>query len=175
MTPLHKSGGLKLACARPCTVPAALTPKFCVEARSLTRRESVEKRHKRIRSKVRRQARQLVLACSPTQLGCTRQRSMTGSRSNAACGALTLYLLQRLQVEGTTERPRLAVFRSNNHIYAQVGGAGRDCVTPAITRCTCAAHVLLRVQQAEIKCQGSVSPVMQCFPALFAAGSRTLL
>ena len=24
------------------------------------------------------------------------------------------------QVEGTTERPRLAVFRSNNHIYAQV-------------------------------------------------------
>ena len=25
-----------------------------------------------------------------------------------------------LQVEGTTERPRLAVFRSNNHIYAQV-------------------------------------------------------
>ena len=25
-----------------------------------------------------------------------------------------------LQVEGTPERPRLAVFRSNNHIYAQV-------------------------------------------------------
>lgn len=25
-----------------------------------------------------------------------------------------------MQVEGTTERPRLAVFRSNNHIYAQV-------------------------------------------------------
>jgi hypothetical protein len=28
------------------------------------------------------------------------------------------------QVEGTTERPRLAVFRSNNHIYAQVGRLG---------------------------------------------------
>jgi hypothetical protein len=27
-----------------------------------------------------------------------------------------------LQISGTTERPRLAVFRSNNHIYAQVGG-----------------------------------------------------
>lgn len=25
-----------------------------------------------------------------------------------------------LQLAGTTERPRLAVFRSNNHIYAQV-------------------------------------------------------
>lgn len=25
-----------------------------------------------------------------------------------------------MQVEGTTERPRLAVFRSNKHIYAQV-------------------------------------------------------
>lgn len=25
-----------------------------------------------------------------------------------------------VQVEGTTERPRLAVFRSNSHIYAQV-------------------------------------------------------
>ncbi|PSC69746.1 50S ribosomal L18 [Micractinium conductrix] len=40
----------------------------------MTRRESTDKRHKRIRSKV----------------------------------------------EGTPERPRLAVFRSNNHIYAQV-------------------------------------------------------
>ncbi|PRW56666.1 50S ribosomal L18 [Chlorella sorokiniana] len=40
----------------------------------MTRRESTEKRHRRIRSKV----------------------------------------------EGTPERPRLAVFRSNNHIYAQV-------------------------------------------------------
>ncbi|EFN58341.1 hypothetical protein CHLNCDRAFT_142390 [Chlorella variabilis] len=63
--------------AAPSMQPAArsgLVHKFCVEARVLTRRESVDKRHKRIRSKV----------------------------------------------EGTTERPRLAVFRSNNHIYAQV-------------------------------------------------------
>ena len=28
------------------------------------------------------------------------------------------------QVEGTEERPRLAVFRSNTHIYAQASGAG---------------------------------------------------
>lgn len=31
----------------------------------------------------------------------------------------------RMQVEGTPERPRLAVFRSNNHIYAQVRWACR--------------------------------------------------
>ncbi|KAI7837289.1 hypothetical protein COHA_008903 [Chlorella ohadii] len=47
---------------------------FSVQAGAMTRRESTEKRHRRIRSKV----------------------------------------------EGTGERPRLAVFRSNNHIYAQV-------------------------------------------------------
>jgi len=66
--------------AAPTMQPAAaltrsgLPRQFTVEARQMTRRESVEKRHKRIRSKV----------------------------------------------EGTPERPRLAVFRSNNHIYAQV-------------------------------------------------------
>ncbi|KAL4427940.1 hypothetical protein ABPG75_002029 [Micractinium tetrahymenae] len=66
--------------AAPAVQPAAfltrsgLPQRFTVEARVMTRRESVEKRHKRIRSKV----------------------------------------------EGTTERPRLAVFRSTNHIYAQV-------------------------------------------------------
>lgn len=53
---------------------SALPRQFAVEARVLTRRESTDKRHKRVRSKV----------------------------------------------EGTPERPRLAVFRSNNHIYAQV-------------------------------------------------------
>lgn len=35
---------------------ANLLPKFCVEAKVMTRRESLEKRHKRIRSKVRRAA-----------------------------------------------------------------------------------------------------------------------
>lgn len=45
-----------------------------VEARVMTRREQIDRRHKRVRN----------------------------------------------SVEGTTERPRLAVFRSNNHIYAQV-------------------------------------------------------
>lgn len=30
------------------------------------------------------------------------------------------YFIHNLQVSGTQERPRLAVFRSNNHIYAQV-------------------------------------------------------
>lgn len=32
-----------------------------------------------------------------------------------------------LQVEGTPERPRLAVFRSNNHIYAQVRRGSSSC------------------------------------------------
>ena len=64
-----------------------------VEARVTTRREKIEKRHKRVRN----------------------------------------------SVEGTTERPRLAVFRSNNHIYAQViddecGNtlAAASTLTPAI-------------------------------------------
>ena len=46
----------------------------------------------------------------------------------AACGAqlssgarrLKRHQRERNKISGTTERPRLAVFRSNNHIYAQV-------------------------------------------------------
>ena len=31
----------------------------------------------------------------------------------------------RRKISGTAERPRLAVYRSNRHIYAQLGGTGK--------------------------------------------------
>lgn len=60
--------------AQPALVRIGAPKKLSIEARVMTRREMLEKRHKRVRG----------------------------------------------SVSGTQERPRLAVFRSNNHIYAQV-------------------------------------------------------
>ena len=47
-------------------------------------------------------------------------------------------LRQRKRIEGTTERPRLAVFRSVSHIYAQVidDMSGRTVVSAASTEST---------------------------------------
>lgn len=43
-----------------------------------------------------------------------------GDWPQQANGSAALPVGLWVQVEGTPERPRLAVFRSNNHIYAQV-------------------------------------------------------
>ena len=97
----------------------------------MTRRESTEKRHKRIRSKVR-PARPPAgpaaeVARRPpfcrTLVEHWAARWPDGSRQlqpSDAPRCLLASLSPLPQVEGTTERPRLAVFRSNNHIYAQV-------------------------------------------------------
>jgi large subunit ribosomal protein L18 len=47
-------------------------------------------------------------------------------------------LRQRKRIEGTSERPRLAIFRSVSHIYAQVidDMAGRTVVAAASTEAT---------------------------------------
>lgn len=114
----------------------------------MTRRESVDKRHKRIRSKVGGAAlaqpparrsdhteSQWHLAIWISHIGNSRccyvpkhKCSMpvgiwkAHTSFNPACLRCPVFpaTARCLQVEGTPERPRLAVFRSNNHIYAQV-------------------------------------------------------
>ena len=70
-----------------------------------SRKERTQKRHKSIRGKVR---------CSICP-ACAR-----GTPGDPACGQEISSFGTALQVEGRPERPRLAVYRSNNHIYAQV-------------------------------------------------------
>jgi len=77
-----------------------------VEARVMTRRAMLEKRHKRVRGSV-----SLILNCNIAAFLSGR----IGIR-----GLTMRYFIHNLQVSGTQERPRLAVFRSNSHIYAQV-------------------------------------------------------
>ena len=77
-----------------------------MEARVFTRREQIEKRHKRVRNSVRPPA-DINAATSGSDGPPPPRWCLTNSLSFP-------------QVEGTPERPRLAVFRSNNHIYAQV-------------------------------------------------------
>jgi large subunit ribosomal protein L18 len=73
----------------------------------MTRREMLEKRHKRVRGSV-----SLIINWNLAAF-------LSGSE--LATERLTMrYVIHILQVSGTQERPRLAVFRSNNHIYAQV-------------------------------------------------------
>lgn len=114
--------------------------RLCVEARVMTRRKSTEKRHKRIRSRVRRRGGGRQATAQPAACCCSgcmvvlcmcwmEQRwSSRGSHGCPGCwraGLRPLYLTLPacppacLKVEGTPERPRLAVFRSNTHIYAQ--------------------------------------------------------
>lgn len=40
--------------------------------------------------------------------------------STALLSGLNKPIATSVQLEGTTERPRLAIFRSNEHMYAQV-------------------------------------------------------
>ena len=56
---------------------------------------------------------------------------MTGKRRTARAGRLRRHVRIRKQVRGSAERPRLAVFRSHQHIYAQVidDDAGRTLVS----------------------------------------------
>ena len=72
-----------------------------IEAAVATRKERTQKRHKAIRNKV---CIQPDLAIS---LGICKAASIDHTQS-------------ALQVNGSSDQPRLAVYRSNNHIYAQV-------------------------------------------------------
>ena len=75
---------------------------FFVFAKQASRKERTQKRHKTIRSKV--SAPQLSHCACP-----------------GSCPLLARTDHGRMpQVEGRPDRPRLAVYRSNNHIYAQV-------------------------------------------------------
>lgn len=82
-------------------LPAACTP-LQVEARQLDKRERIKKRHQVIRKKV----------SGPGNTG-----SLSYQGYMCATSMLSPMLLQ---VEGKPERPRLAVYRSNNNIYVQV-------------------------------------------------------
>ena len=88
--------------AHPANVHAAGLRQLLVEAKAPTRLEQREKRHYRVRNKV---------GCAPP---------MAGLPAGLPHTALTRCLRCHPQVSGTTERPRLAVFRSNSNIYAQV-------------------------------------------------------
>jgi large subunit ribosomal protein L18 len=50
----------------------------------------------------------------------------------------------RKRIAGTTERPRLAVFRSQSHIYAQVvdDNAGQTLCASDFVRCGCPGSAL---------------------------------
>jgi large subunit ribosomal protein L18 len=87
-------------------VPAGLPKRCIVEAKAVTKRESREARHARIRRTV-----------SPPLLRVPQTALVAPSVFPSTSPQPPL---PRPQVEGTTDRPRLAVFRSNNHIYAQV-------------------------------------------------------
>ena len=82
-------------------LPAACIP-LRVEARQLDKRERIKKRHQVIRKKVS---------------GSGGIESLFYQGCLCAAGMLRPLLLQ---VEGKPERPRLAVYRSNNNIYVQV-------------------------------------------------------
>ncbi len=72
-----------------------------IEAAVATRKQRTQKRHKAIRNKV----------CDPTR----------PSHSLGICKATdTDHIQCATQVNGSSDQPRLAVYRSNNHIYAQV-------------------------------------------------------
>ena len=54
----------------------------------------------------------------------------------------------RLNINGTSSRPRLSVFRSNNHIYAQV-------IDDAAQNTLCAASTLDKDLRSNLKVDGS--------------------
>ena len=82
-------------------LPAACIP-LQVEARQLDKRERIKKRHQVIRKKVS-------------------GHGSIGNLFNQGClCAAGMLRPMLLQVEGKPERPRLAVYRSNNNIYVQV-------------------------------------------------------
>lgn len=116
----------------------------------MTRRESTDKRHKRIRSKV------------SLGSGARRRQQRQAGGAEAASGPAVAHSYASLsfaQVEGTPERPRLAVFRSNNHIYAQVG-AGATCVRPRSTQSKQTRLTRRCVQRpGSLSCAGSASCV----------------
>lgn len=67
----------------------------------MSRKQKTQKRHRAIRNKVavaRAEAKYAAELKSPN----------------------TKQLFAGVQINGSTERPRLSVYRSNNHIYAQV-------------------------------------------------------
>lgn len=68
-------------------------------------------------AQLQQQALLLQQADPPVSGTANKQRS-------AASSDITSVVM--LQVSGTPERPRLAVYRSNNHIYAQVGSKGQS-------------------------------------------------
>ena len=156
----------------PPPLPAGLPRQLVVQAATMTRRESTEKRHRRIRSKVGG-ADQRPLPPRSQPACCRRmgggvhkghvwigwqraggQRGRGAARQDAAAALNAARpCTPPPQVEGTPERPRLAVFRSNNHIYAQVGapcsgggfgGEAQPCSTrraaPPPSRCSLALH-----------------------------------
>ena len=53
------------------------------------------------------------------------------------------HLRERNRYEGTTERPRLAVFRSNNHMYAQI-------IDDTVGNTLCSASTLDKDLKAEL-------------------------
>jgi len=98
---------------RPPHTGRAFVPVVECKAGDKTRSARTTKRHMSIRKKVR------VVKSS----GCGGGRSGSQSAPLPNCSRLA-HCNSHLQVSGTTERPRLAVFRSNQHIYAQVRGNG---------------------------------------------------
>ncbi|KAJ8444085.1 hypothetical protein Cgig2_025086 [Carnegiea gigantea] len=116
----------KFVTLRPRTLPF-------IEAKAHTRREDRSARHTRLRKKVTNPPFPFNLSLSLEQLNAHQlifiERSVlpiiVKTRCNAESGnevddVLSGPQLQWLLVEGTSERPRLCVFRSNKHLYVQV-------------------------------------------------------
>jgi len=95
-----------------------------------TRRDRVQGRHKRIRNKVRWKmgGEWVTGGAEGGAAGERNRRPPVGGGPGLLLSLLRAHdrphpsasLLSSRQVSGDPERPRLAVFRSNNHIYAQV-------------------------------------------------------
>lgn len=77
-----------------------------VEAKQLSRKQKTAERHQRLRKKV-------GAPCSlSARIAVAADAAWAHTHSRPICAPV--------QLSGTADRPRLAVFRSNEHIYAQV-------------------------------------------------------
>lgn len=71
-----------------------------------------------------------------------------------------------MKLIGTTERPRLAVFRSNKHLYAQV-------IDDSISHTLAAASTAQKAMKEELSLSAGPTIVSDCHCFMLPAESRT--
>lgn len=112
---------------------AAVQP-LVVEAKEVTRRERRQARHASVRKKVGLDSAAGTRASAEGRSGhCAAALQAASKRrlarvvlpawcyGNSFSGSPSASTVAHVQVKGLEERPRLSVFRSHLHIYAQVG------------------------------------------------------